>query len=76
MALLDAAAEDREVNERLAVWRAIEALPPLERETIVLDFVEGHRHEEIAEQMGVSVATVRSRLQSAKRKLRSDLRTL
>jgi len=73
---LDVAAEEAEIADRVALWEAIERLPPAEREALVRDIVAGHKHEEIAGEMKVSVATVRSRLQSAKRRLRGDLRSL
>ena len=68
--------EETEIADRLAVWAGLEVLSPAERETIVLDFVAGYKHEDIAQTLNVAVATVRSRLQSAKRHLRRELRSL
>ncbi len=51
------------VNELLA------RLDPEERAAVVLKCVELHSHDEVAELMGVSVATARRRLDSGRKKL-------
>jgi RNA polymerase sigma factor (sigma-70 family) len=51
------------------VRQLLARLDPEERAALVLKCVELHSHEEVAELMGVSVATARRRLDSARRKL-------
>ncbi|MBX7081588.1 MAG: sigma-70 family RNA polymerase sigma factor [Nannocystaceae bacterium] len=51
------------------VRQLLARLEPEERAALVLKCVELHSHEEVAELMGVSVATARRRLDSARRKL-------
>lgn len=70
------AAEEDEVEQRVAVWDALQKLPESERETILLDLMDGYQHSEIARGLGVSVPAVRARLQSAKRRLRDELKSL
>jgi len=49
---------------------AVAALPPAERDTLVLYAWEDLRYDEIAAALGVPVGTVRSRLNRARRRLR------
>ncbi len=53
--------------------RAIGALPQGYRAVLVLHDVEGYRHEEIADLMGVSVGTSKSQLFHARRAVRQAL---
>lgn len=53
--------------------KAIAALPAGYRSVLVLHDVEGYRHEEIAELMGVSVGTSKSQLFHARRAVRHAL---
>jgi RNA polymerase sigma-70 factor (ECF subfamily) len=52
---------------------AIAALPPQARAVFVLHDVEGYRHEEIAELMGLSEGTSKSQLHRARKLLREAL---
>lgn len=53
--------------------RAIAELPEAFRTTIVLREIEGMAYEEIAETLGISVGTVKSRIARARRRLQSQL---
>jgi RNA polymerase sigma-70 factor, ECF subfamily len=61
------AASLREEHARCVA--AIEALPPREREVLVLKDVEGLRYRDIAELVGIPLGTVMSRLYSARRRV-------
>jgi RNA polymerase sigma-70 factor, ECF subfamily len=56
-----------------AVRRAIESLPPIFREVIVLRELEGCAYKEIADIAGVPIGTVMSRLTRARRQLQTLL---
>jgi RNA polymerase sigma-70 factor (ECF subfamily) len=56
-------------DERRRCAAAIEALPPREREVLVLKDLEGHRYREIADLAGIPLGTVMSRLYSARRRV-------
>jgi RNA polymerase sigma-70 factor, ECF subfamily len=58
----------------LEVREAMERLPELQRQTLLLYAEEGMSYGEISEIMGVSIGTVKSRLFYAKRMLRGSLR--
>jgi RNA polymerase sigma-70 factor (ECF subfamily) len=60
---------------RRLVEAAIEALPPIYRETLVLRDVEGMSAEEAAEALGIGVAALKSRLLRARLLLREALGT-
>ena len=53
--------------------RAIESLPAVYREVFVLSDVEGLANAEIAEQLGMSLPAVKSRLHRARAMLRDAL---
>lgn len=53
--------------------RALNALPPDFRQTVILADVEGMSYEEIAETMGCSLGTVRSRLHRGRKMMRNRL---
>jgi RNA polymerase sigma-70 factor (ECF subfamily) len=55
--------------ERYEVRRAIDALPPDEREVVRRSHLFGHTHEQIAQQLGVPVGTVKSRSGRAHKRL-------
>lgn len=50
------------VSERTAIQAAIEKLPPHYRDAVILRDVERRTYEEIAEDLGIELNTVRSRL--------------
>ncbi len=52
---------------------AIETLPPGAREIFVLHDVEGHKHREIAELLGISAGTSKAQLHRARMMLRRAL---
>ncbi|HWQ03252.1 MAG TPA: RNA polymerase sigma factor [Candidatus Nitrosotenuis sp.] len=58
---------------RMMLERAMAELPPRQREIFLLFEVEGFRHQEIAEILGVSVAVSKNTLFEAKRALRRML---
>lgn len=63
------ASDARLMRERLE--RAIEALPPEQAEVLRRFFVEGKAHSEIADELGLPLGTVKSRLRLAMARLRS-----
>ncbi len=77
-----AAAEERPMlhlvrhdeGDRLDLEAAIRTLPTNARTVFVLHEVEGFRHEEIAESMGIAPGTVRAHLHRARRLLMEYLR--
>lgn len=62
-----------QVWERFEVRRAIDALPPDEREVVRRSHLLGHTHEQIAEQLGVPIGTVKSRSGRAHKRLAAAL---
>lgn len=60
---------------RLDLERAIGGLPTKARQVFVLHDVEGFKHEEIAEMMGISAGTARGQLHRARQLLREALGT-
>ena len=64
------AAEHTELQERLG--RALRRLPEVQREIVLLHDLEGWRHREIAEHLGIPSGTVRSHLHFARKSLRRD----
>jgi len=59
--------------ENLALWAALDALPPAQRAVVVLKEMEGYTHAEIAETLGISPVTSRVRLLRALRRMRRHL---
>jgi RNA polymerase sigma factor (sigma-70 family) len=59
--------------ERFEVRRAVDALPPDEREVVRRSHLLGHTHEEIATQLGIPVGTVKSRSGRAHKRLATAL---
>src|SRR5262249_46259786 len=59
--------------ERFEVRRAIDALPQDEREVVKRSHLLGHTHEEIAQQLGVPIGTVKSRSSRAHKRLAASL---
>lgn len=64
------------VWERFEIRRAIDALPPDEREVVRRSHLLGETHERIAEALDVPVGTVKSRSSRAHRRLAAALRHL
>ena len=60
-------------GERIDLERAIALLPAGYRAVLVLHDVEGYRHDEIGEMLGVSPGTSKSQLFNARRSLRQAL---
>jgi len=63
----------REHVDAMDLERAIRALPPGYRTVLVLHDVEGYRHEEIAERLGIAVGTSKAQLFHARRAMRAAL---
>ncbi len=63
-------AEHTELRERLET--ALRRLPEIQREIVLLHDLEGWRHREIAEHLGIPSGTVRSHLHFARKSLRRD----
>ena len=71
---LDAvAARPRHPDLRVAIERAVSLLPAGAREVFVLHDLEGYKHDEIAELLGVDPGTSRSQLHRARMLLRKAL---
>ncbi len=64
------ATEHAELKERLGA--ALRRLPEVQREIVLLHDLEGWRHREIAELLGIPSGTVRSRLHFSRKALRQD----
>lgn len=67
----DETIEDSERDAR--VWRAVDALPDRCREIFLMSKRDGMSGEEIAEELGVSVKTVRNQLTKAMSRMRDAL---
>lgn len=61
-------------TDRLVLTAALESLPDLERQIVVLHSVSGLRHREIAELFGIPLSTALSRYHRALSKLRKLLK--
>ncbi len=68
-----AASAARSITGRIDLERAFAALPVGYRSVLVLHDVEGFRHREIAELLGISVGTSKSQLARARKRLRDTL---
>ena len=66
----ETATEHAELQERLGT--ALRRLPEVQREIVLLHDLEGWRHREIAEHLGIPSGTVRSHLHFARKSLRRD----
>ena len=68
------AGDEVEAGERAArLWRAIDALPEKLRSAIVLGAIEGYDTREVAALLGLPEGTVKSRLFSARQRLKEYL---
>ena len=70
---LAGAARSSGVESRMDMESAIASLPKGARIAFVLHDVEGYQHQEIAEQLSVTVGTVKAQLHRARRLLRERL---
>jgi RNA polymerase sigma-70 factor, ECF subfamily len=70
---LAGAAKSSGVESRMDMESAIASLPKGARLAFVLHDVEGYQHQEIAEQLSVTVGTVKAQLHRARRLLRERL---
>jgi RNA polymerase sigma-70 factor (ECF subfamily) len=70
---LPGAARGTTVELKMDMEAAIASLPKGARLAFVLHDVEGYQHHEIAEQLGVSVGTIKAQLHRARRLLRVKL---
>lgn len=64
----------RQTGDR--VQAALKDLPPDQAEVVTLSFMEGKAHSEIAEQLGIPLGTVKSRMRLAFGRLRTALEDL
>ena len=71
--LLPGAARSSGVELKMDMENAIASLPKGARIAFVLHDVEGYQHQEIAEQLSVSIGTVKAQLHRARRLLRERL---
>jgi RNA polymerase sigma-70 factor (ECF subfamily) len=67
----DRVTERRELRDRLD--EALDSLPEVQREIVLLHDLEGWKHREIAERLGIPSGTVRSHLHFARKALRAAL---
>jgi RNA polymerase sigma-70 factor (ECF subfamily) len=70
---LTGAARSSGIESRMDMENAIASLPKGARIAFVLHDVEGYQHQEIAEQLSVTVGTVKAQLHRARRLLRERL---
>lgn len=69
---LNAHQELERAETRADVTRAIDKLPPRQKEALLLKQYQGMKYEEIAETMGLSVSAVQMLLHRAMKALRND----
>jgi RNA polymerase sigma-70 factor (ECF subfamily) len=70
---LSGAARSSGVDLRMEMEEAIASLPKGARTAFVLHDVEGYQHQEIAQELSVTVGTVKAQLHRARRLLRERL---
>ena len=63
-----------QTESRMDLDRAIDLLPDRARQVFVLHDVEGYKHREVAELLGISAGTSKSQLHEARMALRKHLR--
>ena len=78
MPSLTAGPEERSATTELQrlVQRALELLPPEQRQVIELAYYSGLSHNEIAARLGQPLGTVKTRIRTGLMLLREDLRSL
>jgi RNA polymerase sigma-70 factor (ECF subfamily) len=70
---------DEEVSERerrQKVRTVIAGLPPDQKEVVMLSYIEGLSHSEIADRLGLPLGTVKSRMRLAYQKIRDAVEDL
>jgi RNA polymerase sigma-70 factor, ECF subfamily len=60
--------------DRVNLQRAVEQLSPAHKLAFVLHYIQGYKHQEIAEMMNCSVAASKGHLHRARKRLRDILR--
>lgn len=65
-----------EKERQVRVRAALAQLPPEQREVVVLSYIEGLSHGEIATQLGLPMGTVKSRMRIAYQRVRTALAEL
>ena len=73
---VESTARVTEAEESARVRRALDELPPEQREALGLCFFRGLSHSEAAERLGAPLGTVKSRIKLAMSKLRTSLADL
>jgi RNA polymerase sigma-70 factor (ECF subfamily) len=73
-ALPDAALAEKERHAR--VHTALSGLAPEQHEVVVLSYLEGLSHGQIAQRLGLPLGTVKSRIRIAYQKVRAALEDL
>ena len=63
----------RERAHRL--WEALDRLKPIDRESLVSFYINGHSLIEIADELGVPIGTVKRRLHTARKRLKAELQS-
>ena len=63
-------------SREAAVWASLESLSPTYREPLVLFYREGRSTREVAEALGLSIATVEQRLSRGRKQLRAEVMDL
>ena len=71
--MLPGAAQSSGIDLRMEMEEAVASLPKGARIAFVLHDVEGYQHQEIAQQLSVSIGTVKAQLHRARRLLRDRL---
>lgn len=68
-------ADDRALRAELRaeLWRALEKVTPVQREVVLLHDLEGMRHADVAERLGISTTMSRRHLSDARETLRASL---
>jgi len=60
----------------VALWQAVDGLPEAQRVVVLLRYQQGFSYSEIAETLGISEGTVKSRLYYAHRRLKEQLQAV
>lgn len=74
LAMERARAPRQRPDARMDLDRAIDRLPPRAKQVFVLHDVEGYKHREIGDMLGISTGTSKSQLHEARMALREHLR--